>query len=378
MPFIPQSWHAGRLADSTRTNCRILSIRDVLVALASSMLTLAVVMYSNGHPRRPHPMHSAAASTSPSMDSVAASTLPSMDSAKLPVGGVSSLLKDLGCGVKNTDGVPHFVNIPGFGLKRSMVDIGLFNGEDTVMFVKAGFRVYAFEPVRRHMQMVRATFMRAGLVEGIDYQSVSLDRSGRITTPLLPPRPGRGIGYLFNAAAGRAHSFRNITHDGVGSSFVDPHNRVSRDVERVQIVPVADYVHEDVYYFKCDTQGFDKEALTGALPLFRSHHVRVVVVEIYPKGLEGAGSSESELLDLLTEQLRLVCFSSMLGSQAPRHMPAGHPESRDAYLGQIREYRKALRDNRWGFFDDLTCIDPRMTAGRAGFAGTARGTGDHG
>lgn len=338
------------------------SARDGLVALASSLLTFAAVMCANAHPTATAATASSAFLEFGRALSIAGNTPRRHET--LPVGGVSSLLKDLGCGIANGKSTPlHFVN--GFGLNRTMVDIGLFNGADTVSAVKAGFRVYAFEPVRKHMELVKAAFARAGLAEGTDYQSVTLGPSGQLTTSLLPPQPGRGIAYLFLAAAGPAHDYRTITQDGVGSSLVDPHMRQEKPLERVQIVPVSDYVHEDVYYFKCDTQGFDKDALTGALPLFRNHHVRLVLTELYPRGLEGAGTSADELLDLLTERLGFVCFSSMLANNAPHHLPAGHPEARGAFLEQIRAYHEKLPSrNRWGFFDDLTCINPRMAAGR--------------
>ena len=340
-----------------------LSARDVLVALASSLLTLAAVMCADAHPTATAATASTAFLEFGRALSIAGNT-PRMH-AKLPVGGVSSLLKDLGCGISNGKSTPLNLRRNGFGLNRTMVDIGLYDGADTVSAVKAGFRVYGFEPVLKHMKHVKAAFARAGLAEGTDYQSVTLDPSGRLTTSLLPPQPGRGIAYLFLAAAGPAHDYRNITQDSVGSSLVDPYMRQAKPLERVQIVPVSDYVHEDVYYFKCDTQGFDKDALTGALPLFRNHHVRLVLTELYLQGLEGAGTSADELLDLLTERLGFVCFSSMRANNAPHHLPAGHPEARGAFLEQIRAYQQKIPSgHRWGFFDDLTCINPRMAAGR--------------
>ena len=251
--------------------------------------------------------------------------------------------------------------------------IGLLNGAGTVRAVKAGFRVFAFEPGAqahgKRQSRIRACGPRRGHRLQVRDARPLWAAYDIALTSLLPPQPGRGISYLFLAAAGPAHDYRThdrtITQDGEGSSLVDPNMRQAKPLERVQIVPVSDYVHEDVYYFKCDTQGFDKDALTGALPLFRNHHVRLVLTELYLQGLEGAGTSADELLDLLTERLGFVCFSSMRANNAPHHLPAGHPEARGAFLEQIRAYQQKIPSgHRWGFFDDLTCINPRMAAGR--------------
>ena len=43
--------------------------------------------------------------------------------------GVSSLLKDLGCGMANM-AVPYFLTVPGYGVGRVMVDIGLHEGKE--------------------------------------------------------------------------------------------------------------------------------------------------------------------------------------------------------------------------------------------------------
>ena len=287
--------------------------------------------------------------------------------------GVSSLLKDLGCGMANM-AVPYFLTVPGYGVGRVMVDIGLHEGKETIAAVKVGFRVFAFEPLPAHVKMV----VEGLEIAGLDYQHAKLDDAGKLIEPLREPKQGQGIAYIFTAGAGRAHQVRSFTVDGPGSSFVDGFfaaNRTSgkaapaAEVLSIRIVPVADYVDTDVHYFKADVQGFEMDVLMGALPLFSRRHVRLVTVELFSQGLRGAGSSPAQLLELLTERLGLFCFSSMGDTNRPYHLPAGHPESGSGLLRMIRDSenrfeRRAERPgghrDRWGFFDDLTCVNPMM------------------
>jgi len=271
--------------------------------------------------------------------------------------GVSSLLKDLGCGMANME-VPHFLTLPGFGANRVMVDVGLNEGKETIAAVKSGFTVYSFEPVEEFVVQVAADLEQ----EGLDFQRIQLNDQGNLLEPLRAPTKGKGISYLFQVAAGRKHDWMNISVEGPGTSFVDPKNRNKKD-RPTQIVPIAEYIKSDVYFFKTDTQGFEMEVLAGARALFLDYSVRLITTELFPQGLQAAGSSSSSLVDFLTNELNLICFSGEPEANGFRNMPAGHPEGMDAFLDAIEE-RQVLqtqdvggRYDRWGVFDDLTCLN---------------------
>lgn len=277
-------------------------------------------------------------------------SLKELDQKLVGGGGVSSLLKDLNCGAANT-AVPFFLTIPGYGLGRTMVDVGLHTGKETVAATTVGFTVYSFEPIPNHMDKV----VRALNSRELDFQLIELGPAGELIEPLRPPKPGRGIAYLFAAAAGRTHEKRMIGLSGPGSSFVEEH--VLRDTNsemlEVQIVPLSDYVKTDVHFFKSDTQGFEMDVLAGARALYDNFTVRQTTVEFFTKGLEGAGASPRALLDMLSETLGLFCFTSE--PRAQQNMKAGHPEEKEAFLKAVQEHGESM-SSRWGFFDDLTCV----------------------
>lgn len=271
--------------------------------------------------------------------------------------GVSSLLKDLNCGQANLE-VPHFLSIPNFGARRVMVDVGLDEGKETIEAVRSGFTVFSFEPRVESVEAVAASLD----AQGLDYQLVKISDTGALLEPLRPPSsdPPRGISYLFNAGAGREYAKMNISVEGAGSSFVDPKN-TAFDRE-VPVVPIADYVKSDVYFFKTDTQGFEMEVFAGAMPLFQNHHVRMITTELFPQGLEGANSSARALVEFLTEKLQLQCFSAEPALENGRNMQAGHPEGKEAFIAALERRTAEHSDSRYGFFDDLTCISTNLGA----------------
>lgn len=166
----------------------------------------------------------------------------------------------------------------------------------------------------------------------------------------LPPSPqDKGFAFIFAVAAGSAFGHANITVDRGGSSLVD--QRPGKKLLQVPVVRVADYVPRNKYtfYFKSDTQGYEMHALQGARELFEEGIVRLVHVELWPKGLKLAGTSPGRLVDLLVGQWGFTCFDSQ-----PGKLPYMHPEAADKYLNVVE--RAQGTNERFGWFDDLLCL----------------------
>ena len=112
--------------------------------------------------------------------------------------GVSSLLKDLGCGMANM-AVPYFLTVPGYGVGRVMVDIGLHEGKETIAAVKVGFRVFAFEPLPAHVKMVVEgleivkTFRVLDGVAGVEMPTSTAKSKLRLTRPSVEQLKADGV-----------------------------------------------------------------------------------------------------------------------------------------------------------------------------------------
>ncbi len=262
--------------------------------------------------------------------------------------GVSSLMKDFGCGFTNM-GVPPFL-VTKNGGHRVMVDIGLNTGEEALAAAKSGFVVYAFEPVSAFVKDVVSKLKQNDIL----YHHAELDEdNGNLLYALPQPTIGRGIVYIFQAAAGSRFGKKTIFLDGPGSSFVDEHSKRG-SAEEVLVVPVSAYIERDVYYLKIDAQGWESEVFLGLLDLLRNHVVRLISVEIWPKGLIAAGSSPEAITTLLIKQLGYLCFDSLIDSA----LEPLHEEGLNFFTETVKELYESSKSERFGFWDDLTCLSP--------------------
>mmetsp|Transcript_13708 Transcript_13708/g.29274 ORF Transcript_13708/g.29274 Transcript_13708/m.29274 type:complete len:262 (-) Transcript_13708:275-1060(-) len=224
-------------------------------------------------------------------------------------------------------------------------------GQETLDAVKSGYVTYSFEAAPAHCNLTRGRL----LAEGLLVYDVKLRRDGQLEEPLpAPPADGvTGICYLFCVAAGAAHSWqtfyisKRLQH---GSSF---HDKLwDAEEQEVQVVPIVDYLphNKQIMFLKSDTQGHEMEVLKGAQPLFARNQVRMLGVEFWPIGLRKANSSPEELLRYISYTLGLACFD--LGVTDKFHNQEG-----EAYLEEIK---KIPGKGRWGFYNDLVCIEPLM------------------
>lgn len=262
--------------------------------------------------------------------------------------GVSSLMKDFGCGFGNM-GVPPFL-VTKNGGHRVMVDIGLNSGEETLAAAKSGFVVFAFEPVSAFVKDVISKLEQNNIL----YHQAELDEdNGNLLDALPQPTIGRGIVYIFQAAAGSRFGKKTIFVDGPGSSFVDEISKLG-SAEEVLVVPASAYIDSDVYYLKIDAQGWESEVFLGLLDLLRNRVVRLISVEIWPKGLIAADSSVEAITTLLIKQLGYLCFDTRIDSP----LEPLHKEGLDFFTETVKELYESSKSDRFGFFDDLTCLSP--------------------
>ena len=264
--------------------------------------------------------------------------------------GVSSLMKDFNCGFSNHE-VPYFLE-HSQGAHKVIIDVGLKEGAETLAAVRSGFVVYAFEPVKEFVSKVVKSLTR----EKLDFFLVHLDGKGVIQEALPSPRSGKGIAYIFQAAAGSVFERKTIYVDGSGTSFHDPKAAMTGKKEEVQVVRISDYLATDVYFFKIDAQGWDYEVILGALDLLRDYIVRLISVEFWPKGLGQSGSSASQLVDLIVKEAGYICFDT----RVRKGTPLGHVENIGGYMSMIQDLSDDTHDQRFGFFDDLTCLSPNF------------------
>jgi hypothetical protein len=173
---------------------------------------------------------------------------------------IHSLLKDLNCGADNQE-VPHFLTIKQEGTPKFVVDIGLNDGKETIAAAKSGYILFSFEPRKESIDAVAAALS----LEGIKYEFVDLEKwkESPPTNDQLKSSSTRV--YLFNAAVGDVEGEVEIMVSDVspGSSIVDilPSNYKKK---KVPVIRIDDYVFQQVYLFKSDTQGYDYRVLLGA------------------------------------------------------------------------------------------------------------------
>jgi FkbM family methyltransferase len=215
------------------------------------------------------------------------------------------LLKELGAGWHNMQ-IPALLQKRAHGSRSLIVDVGLDEGFEFFLAIENGFEVVGFEPnpvtFPALAQKCRAlNTSNCHVLENLSSLSLPLNR-----TP--------GDSYLINAAVGAVAGELELFTAGPGSSF-QPHPEAKNDKSKWQKVPVVridDFIQEDVYLFKIDTQGFDPFVLQGAAKVFRFHVVRQLIFEVEPLAMSRNNITMTETMEML-QDYGMLCFNERLG-----------------------------------------------------------------
>jgi hypothetical protein len=162
--------------------------------------------------------------------------------------------------------------------------------------------------------------------------------------------------YLFHVGVGDEEKQMKLSLWSAGSSIVDIDT--SKPLEDIQVVMLDDVIPKGIliHYLKSDTQGYDHRVMLGARQLFLHNRVRLTTLEFYLKGLLKAGDNPLKFIELLTQTYKLICFDSRPESG----VGANHREDILGYWAEVKGVDARTHD-KWGFFDDLTCLNVRYT-----------------
>jgi len=309
---------------------------------------------------------------------------PSCPSAPLEI---SPLFKMFGGGMQN-GGVAQFLGSwagPDFtrilqrsGSQKVIIDIGVYDGGEAALAVKRGYTVFAFEPVNEHIHLILDHFANQTLSDRIKFVNLTamfLDEFGgdfnkmqRSLTkqrmlkeyPLIEVSPGKSKGFCYLFQAGASDVYNKTVVQGAGvwtelSGTTAPRSQRHPSWSTVITVPVSDFIHHDVFWFKADVQGRELSVLRGAVNLFQRHRVQAMTIEYSPKfitNLYGENGIKN-LLELIEQELRLrVCFPSMTDEL---RLLFDRSVNITEFIKLSREVEDLGRGRTY-FFDDLTCF----------------------
>lgn len=279
------------------------------------------------------------------------------------VQSVSHLLLDLGL-VSWGEGVPPILtSIPehtkltAAPARPLVVDVGLYDGQETVAAALAGYAVLSFEPVIGHIKKVQENLRKNNITfHYFDLSpSETVPSSDTVKTAmddLLAATHGRKAGpvLLFHAAASDRSGDAHIHVPGLGqaSSFTDA-RILNAPTEHVKVVALDDVVASTarVSVFKTDTQGFELAVLRGAERMLR--RTSVCISEFWPQGLSDAGASGAGLLEEFAVR-GFACFDL-------RGADPGRPSSFAKYTKWFIEHPNS---GRWGRYGDVMCINTQL------------------
>jgi FkbM family methyltransferase len=219
------------------------------------------------------------------------------------------LLREIGAGWYNMQATP-LLQKRAHGSRSLVVDVGLDAGEEFFLAIENGFEVVGFEPnpVSFSTLAERCTALNTSSCH------VLKDLSSSIPSQSLPLKRAPGDSYLIHAAVGAVAGELDFFIDGAGSSF-KPNPGASNDKskwKKVPIVRIDDFIQEDVYLFKIDTQGFDPFVLQGAAKLFHDYVVRQLIFEVEPLAMSRNNITITETMEMVQEY-GMMCFIERLG-----------------------------------------------------------------
>jgi len=111
---------------------------------------------------------------------------------------------------------------------------------------------------------------------------------------------------------------------------------------------------------KIDAQGHEVDIMRGARNLYNDYVVRMVGLEFWPKGLNMAGHTSRDLVQILTTELKLFCFD--LDFSSPLH-PEEFSEYEEHFQQRENDFQKSstmkhkIFKPRYGWFVELVCMN---------------------
>jgi FkbM family methyltransferase len=259
------------------------------------------------------------------------------------------LLKEMGAGWYNMQATP-LLKKRAHGSRSLIVDVGLDKGEEFFLAIENGFEVVGFEPnpVSFPALARKCTALNTSschVLDDLSAQSLPLNRSP-------------GDSYLIHAAVGAVAGELDLFIRGPMSSF-QPNPGAKNDKSKWKTVPIVridDFIQEDVYLFKIDTQGFDSFVLQGAATLFRDYVVRQLIFEVEPLAMSRSKITIAETMEMI-QDYGMVCFLERLGVGAKCEFRGDTVERFEELYFSDKNVREE-GDGLWApCWEDFVCIN---------------------
>ena len=238
-----------------------------------------------------------------------------------------------------------------------VIDVGAFDGEDTIAYASSGHRVLSCEPSPSKSARIRARIARSGFAESITFVSAALaDFNG--TSDFVVSIPYFASDRKFLRSGSDAYGAEAFGSEQDG--FAVPWSKNASQAKTIQ-VPVRrldDFVAplENVLLLKVDAQGFDLGVLRGAAALLRARRVAVVVAELPVQLMPEKERTALALFDLMHGHgYRCArCDYAMNGDSAARF--EGITRDVEEYVRAIGAVEMVHRNAQHGGWDNIVCV----------------------
>jgi len=224
------------------------------------------------------------------------------------------------------------------------VDVGAHIGSCLLEFAARGHKVYAFEPMRRNIEMIRHSVALNGLNRHVILiEAGAADKAGEFTLYAQVGNSGNNV-----------VASEGSTPDHFGRSADQ------WKTETIRTVALDDIISEHVHVMKIDVQGHELRVLLGASRLFTVFGVRTLLMEFSPGTMRAKGDDPAEIFTTLYKY-GYVC-SGMTYMDTP--------DKWEAYIKIFKE--------PWGFVDlscgpkDMSVWDTRQQQMQALLSSTAK------
>jgi hypothetical protein len=115
--------------------------------------------------------------------------------------GIYPLMKDFGCGHQNMATPRALLKSTAPGRGRFVVDVGLFDGEETLDALEAGYVVFGFEFNSGSMNMIRENARKRNILDRVHFVEFEEGKNGSPVPKEMPEPPvdGKGFAFIYNA-----------------------------------------------------------------------------------------------------------------------------------------------------------------------------------